>query len=92
MANPTLVVRKLFRLPSGGPEDSPEFTTGVNLLVGPPNAGKRSGSSCSTTCWVTMATPVRNSKSYTKSTNRSHRSAPSLVRKSPSNGGDGKRG
>ncbi|WP_020474595.1 hypothetical protein [Zavarzinella formosa] len=40
MANPTLVVRELFRLPSGGPEDRLEFTTGVNLLVGPPNTGK----------------------------------------------------
>lgn len=40
MANPTLIVRELFRQPSGGPEDRLEFNTGVNLLVGPPNTGK----------------------------------------------------
>lgn len=40
MAQPTLWVKELSRQPEHGPEDRLAFTTGVNVVVGPPNTGK----------------------------------------------------
>ena len=36
----TLIVAELLRTPDNGPEDRLILTPGVNVLVGPPNAGK----------------------------------------------------
>lgn len=40
MAQPTVWIKELSRLPEHGPEDRLAFTTGVNVVVGPPNTGK----------------------------------------------------
>jgi hypothetical protein len=40
MAPPTVWIKELSRQPEHGPEDRLAFTTGVNVVVGPPNTGK----------------------------------------------------
>ena len=40
MAQPIVWIKELSRQPQHGPEDRLAFTTGVNVVVGPPNTGK----------------------------------------------------